>query len=107
MHYDPLLITPLTPDTPLLTPTPLTPLLTPPLYTPDTHPHPISDETLAKQSITPAKNFLALDVRLSHMPTRPLFNMEAAGSYVLKVGKPREKIVDSNALKQYLHQTGK
>ena len=35
-----------------------------------------SDETLAKQSIMPGKNFLALDVRLSHMPTRPLFNME-------------------------------
>ena len=39
-----------------------------------------SDETLAKQSIMPAKNFLALDVRLSHMPTRPLFNME--GTYL-------------------------
>ena len=42
-----------------------------------------------------------------HTSSRPLLLMTAAGSYVLKVGKPREKIVDSVALKQYLHQTSK
>ena len=39
--------------------------------------------------------------------SRLLFHTKAAGSFVLKVGKPREKIVDSAALKQYLHQSGK
>ena len=43
-----------------------------------------SDEALAKG---PGKNFLALDVRLSHMPDRPLFSMEGTGSGVVKLGE--------------------
>ena len=60
-----------------------------------------ANKTEEEREKPPRKNFLALNMKLSHTIDRPLFNL-VNGSGITKLGKPREKLMDSATVKFHI-----